>query len=43
MRERAELLGGRLTVESAPGAGTRLWAQLPLGDRLERRDTEHPR
>jgi len=29
MRERAELLGGRLTVESAPGAGTRLWAVLP--------------
>jgi PAS domain S-box-containing protein len=30
MRERARLLGGRLTVESAPGAGTRLLAELPL-------------
>lgn len=30
MRERARLLGGQLTVESAPGAGTRLCAVLPL-------------
>jgi PAS domain S-box-containing protein len=30
MRERAMLLGGRLAVESAPGAGTRLKAELPL-------------
>jgi len=30
MRERAELLGGRLHVASAPGAGTRLTAVLPL-------------
>jgi signal transduction histidine kinase len=30
MRERAELLGGSLRVESAPGAGTRVAAQLPL-------------
>ncbi len=42
MRERAELLGGRLTVESTPGAGTRLWAHLPLGGWLERRGTERP-
>ncbi|MBI4013342.1 MAG: GAF domain-containing protein [Candidatus Rokubacteria bacterium] len=42
MRERAELLGGRLIVESAPGAGTRLWAHLPLGGWLERRGTERP-
>src|SRR5215208_6241187 len=30
MRERAQLLGGRLLVESAPGAGTRIAATLPL-------------
>ncbi len=29
MRERAELLGGRLEVESAPGKGTRIVAYLP--------------
>lgn len=31
MRERALLLGGRLTVESRPGLGTRVRAELPLG------------
>jgi len=30
MQERAELLEGQLNVESAPGAGTRLTAELPL-------------
>jgi signal transduction histidine kinase len=30
MRERAELLGGALQVESAPGAGTRIAVTLPL-------------
>jgi two-component system, sensor kinase len=30
MRERAELLGGRLSVESTPAAGTRVMAELPL-------------
>ena len=32
MRERAILLGGQLTLETAPGDGTRLIAELPLGD-----------
>jgi PAS domain S-box-containing protein len=32
MQERVRLLGGRLEVESAPGAGTRVTAELPLGD-----------
>ncbi|OPY62102.1 MAG: Oxygen sensor histidine kinase NreB [Syntrophorhabdaceae bacterium PtaU1.Bin034] len=31
MRERAMLLGGHFTVESQPGAGTRLTAELPTG------------
>ena len=31
MRERAFLLGGQFTVESAPGQGTRILAELPLG------------
>src|SRR5919112_2524871 len=30
MRERAELLGGTLRVESAPGAGTRIAVMLPI-------------
>jgi signal transduction histidine kinase len=34
MRERAELLGGRLTLESAPGKGTRVIVELPLRERL---------
>ena len=32
MRERAELLGGRFELESAPGAGTRVRAYLPLAE-----------
>jgi signal transduction histidine kinase len=32
MRERVELLGGTLAVESAPGAGTRVRAQVPITD-----------
>ena len=35
MRERAVLLGGQLTIESAPGAGTYVTAELPLRDPLE--------
>ena len=31
MRERVLLVGGELTVESAPGIGTRLMVELPLG------------
>ncbi|GAB4399799.1 MAG: HAMP domain-containing protein [Anaerolineales bacterium] len=30
MRERAELLGGKLTIESAPGNGTSIHVQVPL-------------
>jgi signal transduction histidine kinase len=30
MRERVELVGGRLTVEAAPGAGTTIAAEVPL-------------
>ena len=30
MRERAALLGGTVLIESAPGKGTRLTAELPL-------------
>ncbi len=29
MRERAELLGGRVRVESSPGAGTTVYAEIP--------------
>jgi signal transduction histidine kinase len=31
MRERAQLLGGRLEIESTRGAGTTVFAELPLG------------
>jgi signal transduction histidine kinase len=30
MRERAEAAGGRLSVESSPGKGTRVRATVPL-------------
>ena len=30
MRERARLLGGSFQVESSPGAGTRITAEVPL-------------
>jgi signal transduction histidine kinase len=33
MRERVELVGGRLTVETAPGAGTTLVAEVRVADR----------
>jgi signal transduction histidine kinase len=32
MRERADSVGGRLTIESAAGSGTRVAAELPLDD-----------
>lgn len=41
MRERAVLLGGRVDFDTAPGAGTRVAALIPLTATLERR--EHPR
>ena len=31
MRERAEQIGGRLTVSSSPGAGTEISAEVPVG------------
>ncbi len=37
MHERVALLGGHLTVEAAPRAGTRLTAELPLTARIEKR------
>jgi PAS domain S-box-containing protein len=35
MRERATLLGGTLRVQSAPGAGTTISAEIPLGSPTE--------
>ena len=32
MGERAAYLGGRVDVQSAPGTGTRVRAEIPLGD-----------
>ncbi len=32
MRERAEMLGGSLRVDSAPGAGTKVKLRVPVGD-----------
>jgi len=37
MRERTTLVGGELTVKSAPGKGTSLVAHLPLDNHIERR------
>lgn len=45
MRERAVLLGGELTIESTPGVGTRLIAELPLdrpiGQRMPEAEEGH--
>jgi len=30
IRERVELLGGRVTIESAPGRGTRVAVTVPI-------------
>ena len=43
MRERAELLAGEFTIETAPGQGTRITVELPLPDSsaaVEDRDVE---
>ncbi len=40
MRERAALLGGRLRIDSAIGAGAHLTAELPAGAPVERRGRE---
>jgi PAS domain S-box-containing protein len=39
IRERARLLGGQATVESTPGAGTRVQVELPLESELGTRPT----
>jgi signal transduction histidine kinase len=31
MRERAALVGGELEIESSPGAGTTVYARVPIG------------
>jgi signal transduction histidine kinase len=31
MRERLEMVGGKFVVESSPGKGTTVQAQIPLG------------
>ncbi len=40
MRERAELLGGRMTIESAPGTGTSLTVRVPLRERSPQKPSE---
>jgi signal transduction histidine kinase len=32
MRERLEMIGGHLDIESVPGKGTTVIAQIPLGN-----------
>jgi signal transduction histidine kinase len=32
MRERIEMLGGKFTIESAPGRGTTVNVEVPLDD-----------
>jgi signal transduction histidine kinase len=36
MRERLDMVGGRFTIESAPGKGTTVLAQIPLMDPVQR-------
>jgi signal transduction histidine kinase len=37
MKERVEMIGGRLTIESAPGKGTTVRADVPLNERIRRK------
>jgi PAS domain S-box-containing protein len=42
MRERLEMIGGNLSIESAPGKGTLVWARIPNGNaRATRRTKSH--
>jgi len=41
MQERIMLLNGRLTIESSPGAGTQLTAELPLRGQSLRENDDH--
>ncbi len=43
MAERASLVGGRLTVESAPGAGAMILLEVPIGDGHRRGDRRFTR
>jgi signal transduction histidine kinase len=43
MYERAVLVGGRLMIESTPGSGARLAAELPLKDKGEDHPYDHHR
>jgi len=36
MRERAEMIGGKMHIETAPGAGTSLFVYVPVGDESRR-------
>jgi signal transduction histidine kinase len=40
IRERAQLLGGKLTIESQPGQGTSLFIEIPLNSAAEPRELE---
>jgi signal transduction histidine kinase len=42
MRRRAESLGGKLVLESAPGGGTRIIVTVPLPERAARPEVERP-
>lgn len=37
MRERIEMVGGKLTVESAPGSGTTIQVQIPFSDKKKKK------
>jgi len=39
MRERAFLMNGQFTLESAPGLGTQILVELPLGPHTHERET----
>jgi signal transduction histidine kinase len=43
MRERLEMIGGRLSVESLPGKGTTVEARIPPGNGRPQRKTPGPK
>ncbi|MDD5494899.1 MAG: hypothetical protein PHG36_09565, partial [Dehalococcoidia bacterium] len=41
MKERAEMLGGNLTIDTAYGKGTRIFVRIPISQRADSLEVHH--